>query len=164
MSQIYSPRVISITPTIEATGYSDGDQLGGGSTKLSNVVDRRGGFTRLESIVIANADTEAPAIDFLFWRKAPTVSSAENAAFDVSDSVLAAAFIGKVNVATTDWAVLANNRVATVKGIGLLLQGNSTVVSGETGKDLWVSMVIRTAVTFASTTDLTILFGFVGYV
>jgi hypothetical protein len=155
-------KVITITPTIEAAAYADGDQLGGTFTKLTDAVLSPGGVARLKSVVVLckAANTVDPVFDILFWDKEPTVASAENAAFDVTDANLAN-LIGAVSIAAANNFNLANNSASVIRALDLLLQAaRPPHAKVTTGRDLWVSLVARAAQTYASTSDLSIKFGF----
>ena len=71
-----SVRGFTVTPTIQAAAYADGDLIGGKQT-IANFVPATGGAATIQSILIANKTGNAarPAYEFVFYNANPTGST-----------------------------------------------------------------------------------------
>lgn len=151
-------KTIEITPTLDTNAYGTGDQVGPGSTKLTKVCLGKPGHAILESLVITDKAKQSAALDILFFNSEPTVTSVDNAAYDVSDAELAAKAIGHVSVVAADYSILNVNSVATKRALELILAAKKNTANPE-GDSLWVAIVSRGTPTYASD-SLTLKFNF----
>jgi hypothetical protein len=170
MSQIYGDSlVITKQPTISSasTAYVAGDQVGaaqtlpcghGADTLYYDGTTRSLGSPRnrapvyLQSIQIVEQSTQQAGLDIFFFSTLPT-TVADNAAADISDTIMSDYCIGAVRVASTDYMTMASNCVASKVGIGLLLE---PVASGT----VWAVPVIRSATTYTLASGLVFNYGF----
>jgi len=138
--------VITLTPTITAGAYSANDVVGGQQTFTSAV--QAGHRTAvLQSLVLIDyAKQEAEMDLLLFDQQISTI--ADNAAEAITDADMANC-IGIINIAATDYTTNANNSVATVNNIGLLLKGGIGVAT-----TIYGYLVTRGTPTYGSTADL----------
>lgn len=151
-------RSISFTPAISASpDYSDLDQLGI-LVKLADVLPASSGTVNLMSVTIVDAAKQSKATDLLFFNKAITVASADNAALDVTAAQMKANFIGRVSIAATDYVSTANTAEATKANINLVMSGG---VDGD--NDLWVMCQSRSTGNYAAVDDLVITCAFAVY-
>lgn len=140
---------IVVTPTVDTAIYASGDQLGSLMTLSGALIPMRGGL--LESLSILDKSKQKSVLNVLFFDSLPTIVSADNAALDITDAVMAASCIGYVPVAAADYKDLANSSIATVRGLGLVLS--------RTGDELYALMLCGGTPTYTSTTDLVLTFG-----
>jgi hypothetical protein len=113
-----SAKVIRVTPTLTTTAYSANDIMGTEKFfKLSDVFRNSSEAARLESVAVLDKVKQKAAFDILFFNAEPVVASADNAAMDITDAEMAAKYIGRVSIAGTDYADLANNSDATKRSI-----------------------------------------------
>ena len=128
-------KVLTETVTNDANIYASGDQIGELMTLTDALIDSHRGVIR--SLSIVDKAKQKSALSVLFFRAEPTVASADNAALDISDSELAAKFVGMVNVAAADYKDLSNGSVATVQNLSLAVESDTdelyaVVLSGGT--------------------------------
>lgn len=139
-------RHFTVTPTITAAAYAQGDVMGA-LTKLEAILPESSGAIHLRTVNVVDKSQTKDAFDVHLFSTSVTVA-ADNAAHSVSDAEMLASFVGKVAVAAADFADTAANSYAT-KTPDLLVRGQS-------GKDLWLLLVCTDAggCDYASTTDL----------
>lgn len=95
-------RIIEFDLALANAGvYAANDQLGG-INEIANAAQNTGGTFEIESIVVVDRAKQMTAIDFLFFQSSPTLVSADNGEFEISDAELAAKFLGFGRV--TDYA------------------------------------------------------------
>lgn len=105
-------KTYSITPTIDTSAYASGDQLGSLMT-IPNALLNFGAGT-LENITIIDKDKQNAALNILFFSAAPTITSVDNAALDISDTEMVSKCLGYVPIAAADYKSLNVNSVATI--------------------------------------------------
>ena len=96
------------------------------------------GCAVVTSIVLTDYDDQGVALDILFLRSAITVG-ANNATMTISDNDIDEV-LGVVSIAATDYTDFANNQVATVRNIGLVIEPE--INDGDSDCSVW--MAIRT--------------------
>jgi hypothetical protein len=149
---------IRITPTISTSpAYSVDDQLGGLQT-LTTVSLNDSRALRLDSIGILDKGKQSATIDCLFFNAAPTIASSDNAALDITDANMSGKWIGTVTL--FGYRNLSGSSVCSVSNLGLILQPAAGTATLQANSSLYVVCAIRTAVTYASTTDLEFIYGF----
>lgn len=159
MNPNYFRRRVSVNPSVTAlSAYTTADQLGPGSTRLGGVLQGPAHISLLQSIVIVDAANQKAAIDFLFWKSAPTVTSADADAFALSAAEANAKFLGAVSVVANDYFSTAAQGLATKTNIRLPVQ--SLADTNNLGTDLFMTMVVRGTPTYAAISDLVIDFVF----
>ncbi len=148
-------RLISaaLAPTT-SQAYAGGDLMGSAAVELANVFRSTSVMTGLlESIVVADKTTAQAPFDFVLFGTATTGTTYTNdAAFTPADGDLSK-IVGHAQVYQGDYAAFADNGVATVKAIGL-------VVTATTGTSLFVAPVLRSTPSYVTTGDLRVTFGF----
>lgn len=154
--RITSSIVVSATPTITSgSAYASGNRFGS-IMSLANVVRQDSsqsfGTCLLESIHILDKAKVSPAFEIWFFNASPTIASADKAAFDLTDAN-AALCIGAVSCGSV-YSTSTSNAVSL--GDGSL----NKVMQIATGTTIYAVAIIKSAVTFASTTDVTFNFGF----
>jgi hypothetical protein len=146
-----SQTVVKLAPTVTAGAYAAGDVVGGELT-LTSAMRTSGGSGILHSLLVYTEDGETPELLFLIFDSAPGASLADNAAYAWTsgdwDKLL-----GVVKVLTADYQVIGGDGVASLRAIGLPVKASGSA-------DLFCYIVCTGAPTFAATTDLTLLFGF----
>lgn len=146
-------------PTGVGTAYADLDGISptGFATKIPNVFrqvagSNLGNTAVLQSIAITDRAKQAAAMHILLFNAMPVITSADNGALDISDVEMAAKFIGRVEVAATDYINLNVNSSGTVKNIGLVCKAD--------GQDLWAVLQSGGSPTYTTDADLVISYGF----
>ena len=122
---------VRLRPSISAGAYTANDQVGGIMTIDTGINPGNGTSSKgrqaddafeLKSIkVIDEADQKAQLI-LSFFNISPTSAAGNDAAVSFSDDELQDNFLGSVTIATGDYISYANNAVATVRDIGLMLK------------------------------------------
>lgn len=140
----------SSTPTISTSAYTAGDAVGS-VISITSAAKATGGGVRIDSVTVIDKDAESPEFDLLFFSDS-IAAVTDNVAFDPSDADLAKCR-GGVQILSTDWSVLTDNAVAS------LIDVNHTIPV-LVGTTLYMVVVIRSADTFTSTSDLTFVVGY----
>jgi hypothetical protein len=145
-------RAISKTLSMpNAGGYTANDQVGGANT-LSNACASTGGTVEVESISVVDKAKQSLALDVFFFDSSPTLASADNAEFEMTDANLLAQCKGVVRVAAGDYSASKNGSFAQVRNLGLFLKALAS------SKDLYCVAVTRGAPTYADG-DISLIIG-----
>ena len=104
---------IVLTPTVDTSAYSSGDQIGTLQT-ITGPTSGTGSGTRIEKLVIVDKAKQKAAMKIFLFDASPTVASADNDPADISDAEMASKAIGVISVAASDYADLSANSTATV--------------------------------------------------
>ena len=115
---------VSASPTISTSAYAVGDQLG--SLQTLSVTGAKQSLATLLTLVVFDKASQNSAIDVLFFKESPTITSSDNSALDISDSEMDKC-IGSVSVVGGDYVSLANNSVASigVSSTGIAMKSNT---------------------------------------
>lgn len=143
--------VVTVTPTLDTNAYGSGDLLFD-STEIANAVRANGGHAVLQSVTLLDKADQGVAMTLVF-ANAATDFGTPNSAPDPDDTE-AATVIGTVVVGTGDYIDLGANRVACVRGIGLLLKAGAATTS------LYVAGVNGTGTPTFGASDLVLQLGF----
>jgi hypothetical protein len=116
--------VVDVTLTLDTSAYAGGDLLA--DTQSFTGVRVNGGRAILQSVTVIDEDDQGAAFT-IYFLSANNSFGTENSAPSISDAN-ARDVLGWVDVSTADYKDLGGVRVASVKGIGLLLEaaGGST--------------------------------------
>lgn len=146
-------RVVTVTPVMAAgpAAFGANDQVGAVNT-VSNAAPSTGGTVEIESLSIIDKGKQSQAFDLFFFDVRPTLASADNAPFDMTDANLAASYKGHIRVVAGDYANCANASVANPKIQGLFIKALSAT------KDIYCVVVTRGTPTY-SNGDLVINIG-----
>lgn len=109
----------TVTLSLDTSAYATGDVLAA-TQEIADVVPSVGDATALHSLVILDKDDQGQGLDIVFL-DANVPLGTENAAPSITDAN-AAHVLGIVSVAAADFVDLGGCRVATLSGIGLVLQ------------------------------------------
>lgn len=122
---IGSPDVyLTLTPTLDTSQYGAGEALFN-AVELANVGRVDGGTVILQSVTVIDSDDQAAAtLDIYFFDAAVTFATANNTP-SISDAD-ALKFQGLVSVAAGDWKDLGGVKVASLRGIGLMMKPTAT--------------------------------------
>lgn len=129
-------RTVNVTPVITAAAYAQGDQIGG-LTRIADILPCSSCPITLDTLIVLDMDKAKDAFDIYFFSTETTLTSADNAAFDVTDARMATGFAGKIAVAAADFTDTASNSFAT--------KTPALHISGTSGKDLWFALVCTDA-------------------
>lgn len=154
--------VVTIQPVIVPAAYADGDQIGTGPVKMTNVLLQPSGTVAIDSLAILDKAKQKASMEILFFNKLPVLTSVDNAPLDISDAEMAAKFIGSVFIDTTAYADTVSNSYANATGIALIAKGEGPggVGGGAGGAlDLYAVFKCRGAATYASSSDLVVKVG-----
>jgi hypothetical protein len=136
--------ILEPTITLDTAAYAAGDVLFD-FVAIGGVLSAAGRVSLLQSIVCSDKADNGPTINFLFADASAAAGNA-NAVVSLSDAD-SFKLLGHVAIANSDWLDLPNNRVVTVRNIGLLLEAAS-------GTSIYVAAIIPsggTAGTYAAT-------------
>jgi hypothetical protein len=142
-------RNIVVTPTVDTAIYASGDQLGSLMTLTGALPSMKAGL--LESLTILDKSKQKSVLNVLFFSSLPAIVSADNAALDITDAVMATSCIGYVPVASADYKDLANSSVATIRSLSMIVN--------RTASELYALMLCGGTPTYTSTSDLVLTFG-----
>lgn len=149
--QVGSPGdVITVTLTVDTNIYADGDVLADTQT-ISNAMRILGGHGVLQSLQLIDPDEQGQPIDLYFFSVTHALGT-ENSAPSISDANAIDIF-GPVAIGSSDYRDLGGVKVASVRGIGLMLEAASG------SRDLYIAAISRGTGTYAGG-SLTLKLGF----
>lgn len=147
-----SSTVVAVTPAITAGAYTALDIVGAIQT-IASAARASAKEVILQSVVITDLAALTQAFTIWFFNANPSNGTyTDNLALDIHDTDLGMC-IGLVKVAATDYASAADNSVAVVRNIGLVLKPAVTSLFA-------IAQCTGTAPTYASVADLTFKYGF----
>lgn len=126
--------VKSVQPTLTVTTYSQGDAIGGLQSLV--LTDEAKGVSSLVSLCMVDKAARVPGIDVLFYSQTPGGTITDNSALSVTAADHASYFLGRVQIASGDWAsqVAATN----LKDVTKLLSGLKLKCTDGTSKIYFV--------------------------
>ena len=132
--QATKSKLLISTPGLSTLSYTSADQMGP-ATELPDAVAASGGYGTLLSVSVVDKDKQSGTMYVHLFSDKPTVSSVDNAALDISDSEMAAKYLGTITIPAADYVTLASN-TAVVETSGILVKG---LKSGNNlkGTSLW---------------------------
>jgi hypothetical protein len=145
-------RVISVTPTVEATpDYSDEDVLGG-LMSIANAARVAAGTGIVTFLSVSSKVDITVAMRVMFFKSNPSATTfTENSTLALNaadyDKIL-----GHVDIADTDWIDLGTPELATKTNINIPFQLS-------TGTTLYAVATAQGTINLGSTSDLTFNFG-----
>ncbi len=119
---------VSDNPTIDTAAFATGDQIGA-LRALDNLLAPDGMGSVLTKVIVIDAAKQSAVLDVVFYYLPVTLVGAENAAADVSDADLAAAYCGHVNILAADYVIL-NANSAAMKACRIPLKNPGRTASG----------------------------------
>lgn len=146
---ITSTKVVESTPTIETSAYAAGDLVGEKIT-LSNVVRVVPESGVINQVVVTDLDSETVDLDIVFFDTDPSSTTfTDNSAFDIADTDLLNVICV---VSLTTHKDFADNGISQAQNVNcpFALAGATTI---------YAAIVTRSAVTYTSTSDLTLRVG-----
>ena len=139
--QVGSPGdVISVALTVDTNVYADGDVLADTQT-IANAMRIEGGHGVLQSLQLIDPDDQGQPMDLYFFSVTHSLGT-ENGAPSISDADAIDIF-GPVPIVSGDYRDLGGCKVASVRGIGLMLE------SASGSRDLYVGAISRGTGTYA---------------
>lgn len=145
-------KVLAVSLTTDTVPYASGD-LVADTQVIDNAAVGPGGTVVLNSATLIDGADQKVAL-YLVFLNGDTSLGTENLAPSISDANAASSVIGMVPIAVTDYVDLGGVAVATVDGIGLLLQATPT------SADLYVGVVNSSGAPTYAADDLTLKLGF----
>jgi len=144
--------LITVTPAITAGLYTANDCVGGKLT-LAGAIRIDGCISLLQSFTIIDLGMQSAAMTvYLFGANPATGTYTNDAELDIHDTD-ALLCIGCFNVLAADYLAAKDNSFACITNLGILCRA-------VTGTTLYAVMKTTGAPTYASTSDLTLVFGF----
>jgi hypothetical protein len=143
--------VITVTPTCDTSAYSSGDLIFD-SVEVANAVRTKGDAALLESVTILDKDDQGSAF-YLVFANAATDFGTLNGAPDPDDTECATV-LGWIAVTASDYLDLGGAKVATLRGLGLLLKAAADSTS------LYVAAVNGTGTPTYTAAGLVLQLGF----
>jgi hypothetical protein len=95
-------QVVNVTPTLDTSAYASGRRAGS-IQEITNAVRVSGGTGILQSLSIVDKAKQGAALRIYFFNALPTIASADNAPYDISDTE-AEKQIHYIDIASGDWA------------------------------------------------------------
>jgi hypothetical protein len=139
--QVGSPGdVITVTLTVDTNIYADGDVLAD-TQVITNAMRITGGHGVLQSLQLVDPDDQGQPMDLYFFSVTHSLGT-ENSAPSISDANAIDIF-GPVPVASSDYRDLGGCKVASVRGIGLMME------SASGSRDMYVGAISRGTGTYA---------------
>lgn len=114
-----SPVFVDVTLSLDTSAYTAGDVLAD-TQVVTNAFRVPDGTSILQSVVLIDEDDQGAAFD-LHFLSANNSLGTENGAPNISDAN-ARDYLGKVAIATGDWADLGGVRVANINKIGMVVK------------------------------------------
>jgi len=145
-----SVRVVTFTPTIDATAVATGDVVTDGIATFAGMHVNSGGSGRITKIVITDSAVQSIAGELWLFTTAVTPAAA-NAAHSISDAH-ALDCIGVIPIAIADFKASALNSVATIS----VAANNLPFAYQCVDTTLYGIYVIRGTATYGTTTALQI--------
>lgn len=118
--------LIDVTLSLDTAQYASGDVLAA-TQEVANAVATNGAKCLLHSVVVLDKDDQGQALDLVFLRTNVSLGS-ENSAVAITDTD-AEQVLGIVSIAAGDYNDLGANRVATMPGVGLVLEADAASTS-----------------------------------
>lgn len=143
---------VDVTLTVDTAAYVSGDVLSD-RVAITNAMRVADGTGVLQSVTILDESDQASLAFDLVFLSADVTIGAVNAAVSITDNN-ARSVLGVVSVASSDFADLGVNKVATKSGVGLVVKP----VTGS--RSIYVAAVSRSTPTFAAATDVKLRLGF----
>jgi hypothetical protein len=118
--------LIDVTLSLDTSAYASGDVLAA-TQEVANAVAANGGKAILHSVTVLDKDDQGQALDLVFLRTNVSLGS-ENSAVAITDAD-AEEILGVVQVTAGDYLDFGANRVATMPGVGLVLEAGASSTS-----------------------------------
>lgn len=135
-----------VEPPTETTAYAKDDVVFA-PIEISDVVFSEGDTVLLESVKLIDGDELNKAIDLIFLKSEVSIG-AVNAAASVPSG---AEYLGTVKIAKTEYTDLGAFSVAEKKNV------NEIFAAASDAKSLWVAGIAREAITYTSTSGLSLI-------
>lgn len=119
-------QVLDLTLSLDTSAYASGDVLAD-TQELASAAPVNAGHALLHSLVINDKDDQGQALDVVFLRSNVSIGT-ENAAVSITDAN-ADEILGIVQVSSSDFIDLGGCRVATLSGLGLVLEAGAATTS-----------------------------------
>lgn len=133
--------LIDVTLSLDTNAYADGDVLAA-TQEIAGAVRTNAGCALLQSLTVHDEDDVGQALDLIFF-SANSALGTENAAPSITDAA-ARDILGIVSIASADFKDFGGVKIASLKGIGLILKGATSATS------VYVGAIIRGAGTFTA--------------
>jgi hypothetical protein len=150
-------KVLLAAPTISAGAYASGDQLGS-LVEITSAVDAPGDTATVLSVSLHDAAAQSSILQLLFFKDKPVVTSADNAALNISDAEMADKCLGYVGFVAADYVALSASSIGTVRNVNLLLTSRRSQ-DNPSGTSIWVIARCGGTPTYGATTGLTFSIG-----
>jgi hypothetical protein len=150
---------IKVTPTIQTAAYEAADQVGGIQT-LTGAGFEADRFAKLSTLTIIDKDSEGAAMRVLFFSTLPTLTSVDGAALAITDAVMAASFLGSVEIVGNDYVAAAGTKAATLANIQLDLFSTALNTSLQKNGNLYAVVQMVGTPTYTAASDLVFVYSF----
>ena len=124
--QVTAPSdVIAITPTLDTNAYASGDLLADVTALVAARVT--GGRAIIQSLSIVDINNQGAAFS-IYLMSTNTTWGTFNAAPSISAANIAAGFLGRIDVATTDYTTVNSTKIASLKNLGILIEATVATI------------------------------------
>lgn len=142
--------LISVTLSLDTSAYASGDLIAE-AQEVASALRASGGQAELVSMMVIDEDDQGVAFD-VFLTSASTTWGSENSAPSISDAA-ARSIQAIIPVATADYKDLGGVRVAQIKNIGAIVEGNAST-------SLYVAVVNGAGTPTFTASGVRLVFGF----
>jgi hypothetical protein len=117
--------VVDVTPVLDTAAYAAGDSFFI-PTAITGTLTAAGRMSMLQSLELIDKSGTGPTLEICFYESPVASFGAANAAMALSDADTLKE-LGYISVAAADWKTRANNKVLSLKNIGIVLKAASGV-------------------------------------
>ncbi len=150
-------RLVRTTPAVTAGAYSAGNVVGG----IQTIGPLGSAFGRgiIKDIAVVDKANQKAAMTVLFFSDNPTASTFTDKAAPVIAAADEGKFLGKVEIATTDWTTIGAKAVATKECSTVIASLIAAALQTDGQRTIYSVVVTSGTPTYASTSDLTFIYG-----
>lgn len=145
-------RSITVPITVEAAAFADGDMLHTGVIELTNILQKEKHSGAIVGVAVTDLSAQSAALSLEFFSRTVAGTFTINGKPDITDADLPY-FIGRVNVAATDYKPFNDSSAASVACNVPVMSSSSTA---EASRNLFMIAVCRGTPTYVSTSDLSV--------
>jgi hypothetical protein len=143
--------LIDLTLSLDTAAYASGEVLAA-TQEIPGAVAFSGGAVALHSILVIDKDDQGQGFDLVFF-DSDVALGPENGALTITD-LDATKILGIVPIVAGDFMDLGGSRVASLKGVGLVLR------AANGSKSVWVAAISRGTGTYTAV-GILLRFGFI---
>lgn len=140
-------KTIKVIPTISTSIYASNDAIGG---RLDFDLLTCNNTGVIQSLIIIDKAKQSSAMELHLFNYPFTINTADNATYSPDATEVVNYCIGVISISTGDWLTNATTSIATIKSIGLAINGTDGI------NYIYARLVSKGTPTYTSTSDLTL--------